>query len=95
VHVIGPERGLTQPGLVIVCGDSHTSTRRLRRRVAFRIAGSVDRRYDGRFVIGSIASGVYCRPSCSSAAPRRANARFYPIARSAFTRRGCFSSAGT
>src|SRR3954466_1732506 len=26
VHVIGPERGLTQPGLVIVCGDSHTST---------------------------------------------------------------------
>ncbi len=26
VHVIGPEQGLTQPGLVIVCGDSHTST---------------------------------------------------------------------
>lgn len=26
VHVIGPERGLTQPGMVIVCGDSHTST---------------------------------------------------------------------
>ena len=26
VHVIGPELGLTQPGLVIVCGDSHTST---------------------------------------------------------------------
>jgi 3-isopropylmalate/(R)-2-methylmalate dehydratase large subunit len=26
VHVIGPERGLTQPGLMIVCGDSHTST---------------------------------------------------------------------
>ena len=26
VHVIGPEQGLTQPGLTIVCGDSHTST---------------------------------------------------------------------
>jgi 3-isopropylmalate/(R)-2-methylmalate dehydratase large subunit len=26
VHVIGPELGLTQPGLVVVCGDSHTST---------------------------------------------------------------------
>jgi len=26
VHVIGPEQGITQPGLVIVCGDSHTST---------------------------------------------------------------------
>jgi 3-isopropylmalate/(R)-2-methylmalate dehydratase large subunit len=26
VHVIGPDLGLTQPGLVIVCGDSHTST---------------------------------------------------------------------
>lgn len=26
VHVIGPEKGLTQPGSVIVCGDSHTST---------------------------------------------------------------------
>jgi 3-isopropylmalate/(R)-2-methylmalate dehydratase large subunit len=26
VHVIGPEQGLTQPGLFVVCGDSHTST---------------------------------------------------------------------
>src|SRR5215211_7739747 len=26
VHIIGPETGLTQPGLVIVCGDSHTAT---------------------------------------------------------------------
>jgi len=26
VHIIGPEQGLTQPGMVIVCGDSHTST---------------------------------------------------------------------
>src|SRR5512134_1006700 len=26
VHVVGPELGLTQPGMTIVCGDSHTST---------------------------------------------------------------------
>src|ERR1700678_1437783 len=26
VHIIGPEQGLTQPGMAIVCGDSHTST---------------------------------------------------------------------
>ena len=26
VHMLGPERGLTQPGMTIVCGDSHTST---------------------------------------------------------------------
>ncbi|MCH9672917.1 MAG: 3-isopropylmalate dehydratase large subunit [Gammaproteobacteria bacterium] len=26
VHVVGPEQGLTQPGLLLVCGDSHTST---------------------------------------------------------------------
>jgi 3-isopropylmalate/(R)-2-methylmalate dehydratase large subunit len=26
VHIIGPEQGLTQPGMTIVCGDSHTST---------------------------------------------------------------------
>ena len=26
VHIMGPEQGLTQPGMTIVCGDSHTST---------------------------------------------------------------------
>ena len=26
VHIIGPEQGITQPGMTIVCGDSHTST---------------------------------------------------------------------
>ena len=26
VHVIGPEQGFTQPGMTIVCGDSHTAT---------------------------------------------------------------------
>ncbi|MFC1617302.1 3-isopropylmalate dehydratase large subunit [Candidatus Margulisiibacteriota bacterium] len=26
IHIMGPERGLTQPGMIIVCGDSHTAT---------------------------------------------------------------------
>src|SRR5438105_13806996 len=26
VHVVGPEQGLSQPGMIIVCGDSHTAT---------------------------------------------------------------------
>ena len=26
MHVVGPQLGLTQPGMTIVCGDSHTST---------------------------------------------------------------------
>lgn len=37
VHVIGPEQGLTQPGLVIVCGDSHTSTHGALGALAFGI----------------------------------------------------------
>jgi 3-isopropylmalate/(R)-2-methylmalate dehydratase large subunit len=37
VHVIGPELGLTQPGMVIACGDSHTSTHGAFGAVAFGI----------------------------------------------------------
>ncbi len=37
VHVIGPELGLTQPGMVIACGDSHTSTHGAIGAVAFGI----------------------------------------------------------
>ena len=40
VHVIGPELGLTQPGLTIVCGDSHTSTHGAFGAVAFGIGTS-------------------------------------------------------
>src|SRR5579862_8588927 len=32
VHVIGPEQGLTLPGMTVVCGDSHTSTHRSEER---------------------------------------------------------------
>lgn len=40
VHVIGPELGLTQPGMTIVCGDSHTSTHGAFGCVAFGIGTS-------------------------------------------------------
>jgi len=40
VHVVGPELGLTQPGLVIVCGDSHTSTHGALGALAFGIGAS-------------------------------------------------------
>ena len=40
VHVIGPELGLTQPGLTMVCGDSHTSTHGAFGAVAFGIGTS-------------------------------------------------------
>ena len=40
VHVIGPDLGLTQPGLVIVCGDSHTSTHGAFGAIAFGIGSS-------------------------------------------------------
>ncbi|HMU98043.1 MAG TPA: 3-isopropylmalate dehydratase large subunit [Chitinophagales bacterium] len=40
VHVIGPELGITQPGMTIVCGDSHTSTHGAFGAVAFGIGTS-------------------------------------------------------
>jgi 3-isopropylmalate/(R)-2-methylmalate dehydratase large subunit len=40
VHVIGPDLGLTQPGMVIVCGDSHTSTHGAFGAIAFGIGTS-------------------------------------------------------
>lgn len=40
VHVIGPELGLTQPGMTLVCGDSHTSTHGALASLAFGIGTS-------------------------------------------------------
>jgi 3-isopropylmalate/(R)-2-methylmalate dehydratase large subunit len=40
VHVVGPEQGLVQPGLTIVCGDSHTSTHGAFGALAFGIGSS-------------------------------------------------------
>jgi 3-isopropylmalate/(R)-2-methylmalate dehydratase large subunit len=40
VHIVGPEEGLTQPGMTIVCGDSHTSTHGAFGALAFGIGTS-------------------------------------------------------
>ena len=40
IHVVGPERGLTLPGMTVVCGDSHTSTHGAMGAVAFGIGTS-------------------------------------------------------
>ncbi|HLI13782.1 MAG TPA: 3-isopropylmalate dehydratase large subunit [Alphaproteobacteria bacterium] len=40
VHVVGPEQGLSQPGMTIVCGDSHTSTHGALGALAFGIGSS-------------------------------------------------------
>ena len=40
VHVVGPQLGLTQPGMTIVCGDSHTSTHGAFGALAFGIGTS-------------------------------------------------------
>lgn len=74
VHVIGPELGLTQPGMTIACGDSHTSTHGALGAIAFGIGTSqvrdvlasqclaLDplkvRRID---LTGRLASGVYAK----------------------------------
>ncbi len=74
VHVIGPELGLTQPGMTIACGDSHTSTHGAFGAVAFGIGTSqvrdvlasqclaIDplrvRRID---VTGALGPGVYAK----------------------------------
>ena len=40
VHVVGPEQGITQPGMTLVCGDSHTSTHGAFGALAFGIGTS-------------------------------------------------------
>jgi 3-isopropylmalate/(R)-2-methylmalate dehydratase large subunit len=40
VHVVGPEQGITQPGMLLVCGDSHTSTHGALGALAFGIGAS-------------------------------------------------------
>ncbi len=48
VHVVGPENGITQPGMTIVCGDSHTSTHGAFGAIAFGIGTS-----EGEMVLSS------------------------------------------
>ena len=74
VHVIGPELGLTQPGMTIACGDSHTSTHGAFGAIAFGIGTSqvrdvlasqclaLDRLKVRRIEVrGRLAPGVYAK----------------------------------
>jgi 3-isopropylmalate/(R)-2-methylmalate dehydratase large subunit len=74
VHVIGPELGLTQPGMTIVCGDSHTSTHGAFGALAFGVgtsevghvlaAGSILQRRPKTMRVefaGEFAAGVYAK----------------------------------
>jgi AraC family transcriptional regulator, regulatory protein of adaptative response / DNA-3-methyladenine glycosylase II len=45
--------------------------------VCYRAVRSRDGRFDGRFFTGVTSTGIYCRPSCPSRTPLRANVRFY------------------
>jgi 3-isopropylmalate/(R)-2-methylmalate dehydratase large subunit len=74
VHVVGPEQGLTQPGMTIACGDSHTSTHGAFGSIAFGIGTSqvadvlasqtmaLGRPKVRRVVVnGTLAKGVYAK----------------------------------
>src|SRR5713101_1105441 len=45
----------------------------------WRIVLARDRRYDGAFVYAVRSTGIYCRPSCPSKRPGRAQVAFFPI----------------
>ncbi len=74
VHIVGPEQGLTQPGMTIVCGDSHTSTHGAFGSIAIGIGTSnvaevlatqtmfLNRPRVRRVVVnGTLAPGVYAK----------------------------------
>jgi 3-isopropylmalate/(R)-2-methylmalate dehydratase large subunit len=63
VHVIAPEQGLTQPGMTIACGDSHTSTHGAFGAIAFGIGTSQVRDVLASQieVNGDLAPGVYAK----------------------------------
>lgn len=46
----------------------------------FRAMASRDRRFEGRFFVGVITTGIYCRPGCPAPIPRRENVRFFGCA---------------
>ncbi|MEV1243850.1 AlkA N-terminal domain-containing protein [Nonomuraea sp. NPDC049750] len=49
----------------------------------YAVLRSRDRRFDGRFFVGVVTTGVYCRPSCPAAMPKPENLRLYPTAAAA------------
>ena len=87
VHVVGPQLGLTQPGMTVVCGDSHTSTHGAFGALAFGIGTSeVEHvlatqtlplkpfRTMAITVDGELPDGVTAKDSCWPSSPRSAPA---------------------
>ena len=62
MHVIGPELGVTQPGMTIVCGDSHTSTHGAFGALAFGIGTS-----EVEHVLATQCMVQHRPPRCASA----------------------------
>jgi AraC family transcriptional regulator of adaptative response / DNA-3-methyladenine glycosylase II len=48
--------------------------------ICWRACLASDRRFDGRFWVGVVTTGIYCRPICPAPRPRRRNVRFFPTA---------------
>ncbi len=70
VHVIGPELGATQPGMTIVCGDSHTSTHGAFGALAFGIGTSEVARCAGQPVPAAAPPGARWPSRCRGDCPR-------------------------
>ncbi|HUB72079.1 MAG TPA: AlkA N-terminal domain-containing protein [Acidimicrobiales bacterium] len=51
--------------------------------IRYRAVQARDPRFDGWFFVAVTSTGIYCRPSCASVLPGRANVRFYPTAAAA------------
>jgi len=51
--------------------------------VCYRALASRDARFDGRFFVGVVSTGIYCRPICPARTPLRRNCRFFPAAAAA------------
>jgi AraC family transcriptional regulator of adaptative response / DNA-3-methyladenine glycosylase II len=51
--------------------------------ICYRAMKSRDARFDGRFFVGVVTTGIYCRPVCPAPKPKRQNVRYYPCAAAA------------
>jgi AraC family transcriptional regulator of adaptative response / DNA-3-methyladenine glycosylase II len=51
--------------------------------VCYRAMESRDRRFEGRFIIGVLSTGIYCRPGCPARIPQRRNVSFFACAAAA------------
>ena len=69
VHIIGPEQGLTQPGMTIVCGDSHTSTHGAFGALAFGIGTSEVEHVLATQTLPSSARAPWPSPSRATSPP--------------------------